>query len=679
MDFVIKNQVLCEYIWNYVGTNTNKVNIILDNLKNEYNFNVDQLKHIKMSLHNNFFRLYSKKWKAAFYKKNVFQKKYATFLNENFVVKFDIDFNRSVHNISASSSNVSLENPLAEEQNKIIKLKKGRPRLSYEESSEKTKKRRVQELISKYGAEELIKAADCLRNQCNDDFDINESTDDIEININDVLAMYVDLELTKAKYEKLRTYNKKLYGKPLYPPYNSIKNAKEKCYPKALNVSDLSASIDVKSLLHHTTERILLTLDKNELHDLRDKKLILYGKWGMDGASGQQTTRQKWSVKTDVSKKSHHLTYADDNNDERAMFRDNAVFVICFVPIQLVTDNNYIIWKNERPSSVYYCRPIKFEFIKESNSNTAREYKFYSDIFNQSDPSFITLENLTFNVSFNIQCTMIDGKTCNILSDQKSSNCCNICGVGPKMINDLQYVKNLPSNDDNYKYGLSTLHCWIRFMEYLLHISYNLDFKKNSAKGEDKILKAERKKMIQKNLKSKLSLVVDVVKQGAGTTNTGNVARCFFAKAEAVAEITGLNKNLIGRLGIILQVLACGKDIDCNKFEKYCLDTAELCVNLYPWYNIPPTVHKVLLHGSSIIKHFGLPIGCLSEEAQEASNKIFRKARAQHSRMISREATNEDIMHYLLISSDPFISSIRIKQEKKLRDLSPEVKDLLKN
>ena len=104
-----------------------------------------------------------------------------------------------------------------------------------------------------------------------------------------------------------------------------------------------------------------------------------------------------------------------------------------------------------------------------------------------------------------------------------------------------------------------------------------------------------------------------------------------------------------------MQALACGRDIDCEKFEKYCLDTAELCINLYPWYSMPPSVHKALLHGSNIIKHLGLPIGCLSEEAQEASNKIFRKARARNSRMQSRKRSNEDIMHYFLISPDPVI------------------------
>lgn len=35
-------------------------------------------------------------------------------------------------------------------------------------------------------------------------------------------------------------------------------------------------------------------------------------------------------------------------------------------------------------------------------------------------------------------------------------------------------------------------------MEYLLHISYNLDFKKGCAKGDDKILKSKKKEMVKK-------------------------------------------------------------------------------------------------------------------------------------------------------------------------------------
>jgi len=52
-----------------------------------------------------------------------------------------------------------------------------------------------------------LRAATCLQNQSHDNSDREEDTKDIE-NINNILTMYVDLDLTKVKYNKLRTYNK---------------------------------------------------------------------------------------------------------------------------------------------------------------------------------------------------------------------------------------------------------------------------------------------------------------------------------------------------------------------------------------------------------------------------------------------------------------------------------------
>ncbi|XP_076285553.1 uncharacterized protein LOC143211606 isoform X2 [Lasioglossum baleicum] len=122
------------------------------------------------------------------------------------------------------------------------------------------------------------------------------------------------------------------------------------------------------------------------------------------------------------------------------------------------------------------------------------------------------------------------------------------------------HVNSLPCNEEYYKYGLSTLHCWIRFMEYRPHVSYNLDFEKGSARTiEEKKLQAARKKKVQNSLKD-LSITVDVVKQGAGTSNTGNVARTFFRKAESVVAVTGLNAAIITRLHNIHQ----------HQFIRYC-------------------------------------------------------------------------------------------------------------
>lgn len=105
---------------------------------------------------------------------------------------------------------------------------------------------------------------------------------------------------------------------------------------------------------------------------------------------------------------------------------------------------------------------------------------------------------------------------------------------------------------------------------------------RKSAKGEDNILNDNRKVKIQKDLKSELSIIVDVVKQGYGTTNDGNTARSFFCKPELVAEILEIDESLIKRFANILQAMASSFEFDFARFEEYASDTLNLFVELYP-------------------------------------------------------------------------------------------------
>ncbi|KAJ4428639.1 hypothetical protein ANN_24684 [Periplaneta americana] len=93
------------------------------------------------------------------------------------------------------------------------------------------------------------------------------------------------------------------------------------------------------------------------------------------------------------------------------------------------------------------------------------------------------------------------------------------------------------------------------------------------------------------------------------------------------ASITGVDIEIIRTFNIILQVISCGHEIDVEKFRKYAFETAQLFVRKYSWYVMPPTIHKILINGPEIIRHAIVPIGQLSEEAQEARNKEFKKYR----------------------------------------------------
>jgi len=113
------------------------------------------------------------------------------------------------------------------------------------------------------------------------------------------------------------------------------------------------------------------------------------------------------------------------------------------------------------------------------------------------------------------------------------------------------------------------------------------------------------------------------------------------------SEITGLNENLIHRCSTLLQS-ASGHKINVHNFNEYALDTAKGLIKEYPWYYLPATVHKVLIHGSAIIEHAIVSIGELSEEAAEANNKEIKKCRLNHTRKMTRILTNTDILNYVL-------------------------------
>jgi hypothetical protein len=98
------------------------------------------------------------------------------------------------------------------------------------------------------------------------------------------------------------------------------------------------------------------------------------------------------------------------------------------------------------------------------------------------------------------------------------------------------------------------------------------------------------------------------------------------------------------------------------------------------WYNIPPTVHKIVVHGAAIIDAIDLPIGLLSEEPSEANNRRLRLAKWNHSRRNSRINTFTDMYNRCMDGSDPMVLSYIVEEKlakRPNRNLPPEVDDLI--
>lgn len=473
-----------------------------------------------------------------------------------------------------------------------------------------------------------------------------------EVPTHKALALYVYLQLSKWRYITLRDFSLK-EGHAKYPSYYLLVKEKLKCYPakEDITVTETSAKIRIQALLDLTVRRLIDSLESN--FDAGEP-LVLHSKWGFDGASSQSI---------------YHQTTTTSEQDL------SSVFMASLVPLKLVTSSGSIVWQNDRPSSTTYCRPISFTFMKETEANVKAEMEIFETEIRELNPT--DCGNAT--VTHNLWLTMIDGKVHSIISGT-SAAVCDLCKARPSEMNNLEEVRAKPVNTDLYKHGFSSLHAWIRSMECLLHIAYRMDIKSWQAKGDENKKKVkDKKEAIQEAFRRSTGLLLDVVKQGSGNTNTGNAARRFFANPETTAEITKLDVNLIRRLAVILQCISSGEKIQVQKFKLYCDETANLFVELYPWYNMPASLHKLLIHGSQIVDHLSVvPIGFLSEEASEARNKDFRKFREYHTRKHSSIATNEDILHNLLLSSDPLLTSLRPKMTNKAKKSSfSELDDLL--
>lgn len=274
---------------------------------------------------------------------------------------------------------------------------------------------------------------------------------------------------------------------------------------------------------------------------------------------------------------------------------------------------------------------------------------------------------------------MVDGKVCNAATNTSSTLRCYICNKTSKDFNDLSTTN--AENPETFKFGLSILHARIRFFEFLLHLSYKLRAEVHKSRVSDKSDKEKIKcvkEHIQKEFREKLALLVDIPKAGFGNTNDGNTSRRFFNCPEEAATITGIELPLIQKFKTILEVLSSGFEIDLTNFSKFTMDTAKDYVELYPWQPMSPTVHKILIHSTSVIANALLPIWQLSEEAAEARNKHFREYRQSFSRKFSRTACNEDVLNRLLLTSDPYLSNIRPRNSKKKETFSKEAIFFLK-
>jgi hypothetical protein len=96
------------------------------------------------------------------------------------------------------------------------------------------------------------------------------------------------------------------------------------------------------------------------------------------------------------------------------------------------------------------------------------------------------------------------------------------------------------------------------------------------------------------------------------------------------------------------------------------------------WYDIPPSLHRVLVHGKEIVEATPLPIGMTSEEGAVSNTKFARRFLENHTRKTSQEDTISDLFHRMMDISDPIVVAMS-PQPKAMPEkyLPPDMAELL--
>lgn len=643
MSITLKYRTLCSILWESFNlTRSDKINLILQFVETTYHLKVDKSEVQKI---DNFVKLFEGKMQTVRNSTPKFQLKYP-------------DWMETYMDITISNY--------------------GAPCKAYEDLGLKSKKNRLSHTLSTHSKEEVSDTFKELLKREKQPIEavqiagilptaspkrlkrivksIPTPTSESDFTEEEAIALMLELGLSRNKYLILR---KALIGKGLkvLPSYDAIKEKKQSILPSPIEVTDRKASIELSSLLENTASRLVCDFSAEQLKKANNCDVVLMCKWGCDGLSALSEYKQASESQNTTEYKS--------------------VFMSSLVPLRIraysvgaSSSRNCQktfedIWINSSPGSKSFCRPISFEYTKESTTTTNDLVRYLETEIKKLTPISFEMEGYNFNISFQLSLTMIDGKVSNAITGTNSTWKCSICGENKSKFSDI--TKERTINENVLNFGISPLHARIRFLEHFLHIAYDLKYRsmpgnvdKPVLNNEDlKTMRASEKVRIQEEFKMQTGLNIDKPLASYGSTNDGNTARRFFNDFETTSQITGINEELLRRINIILMALNSKHKINATKFGKYVEEITILLLKLYPWREMTPTVHKVLCHGQIIIESNILPLGELTEEAQEARNRDFKHVQLFSSRKCSRQSQNEDIFNNLMLSSDPVLSSMR--------------------
>lgn len=272
--------------------------------------------------------------------------------------------------------------------------KSGRPSVDFDKASERTKRRRIADVVEVHETSSNLFIA-AARRCCALENDhskykkltgiINEGDEKENVQENSkvitpvqALTLLLDANLSVDQYNKVRSVVHST-GHKIFPSYNTVAAEKKKCFPSGIKATPTCAEVPWKNLVKHTCERIVeynRDVIENKLLDVSDN--VLHVKFiisvGMDGTSNQSQFNQQ----------------LNENS------KDSSLFVTAMAPLQLETANSMSLWTNPCPHSTRFCRTQKLIFKKECAAYSLSEYKDIMKQLNEIEEFSIPLSSGKF-------------------------------------------------------------------------------------------------------------------------------------------------------------------------------------------------------------------------------------------------------------------------------------------
>ena len=240
----------------------------------------------------------------------------------------------------------------------------GRPKKTFDSSGDRSKRKKIAELVGNTSTAELtyatnislrkegeVAAAEIVKEITTTTPTRGQkvlkkwrekSPDRSSMPAEEALGMIMFEGLSRATYRNLRNRALK-HGHNLYPSEYALSKARKETYPgEGININEEVCEVSLQSLLNHTAKRIIHSKDYKG-----NTSCTLTIKYGFDGSSGHSGWKQKGLREEET---------------------DEYLFQCSMVPLELKEDiSKEIIWKNPRPSSTRFCRPIRLQWKHETS------------------------------------------------------------------------------------------------------------------------------------------------------------------------------------------------------------------------------------------------------------------------------------------------------------------------